>query len=529
MNESEFEGIAVRIYDENSSDSDVKVCTYDQGGLDDSLAHLLADGIGLSVTVVEARDGGHPLVTQATADTDRVHSERDSGSSSVRQALALPAGGVAVWSAPVGQADRIGRHALTLLDLEITRNEGKQLLAEVNSLTNQVMQDFEELSLIRTLASNLELPQSAEDTDTFILSSLTPLANGVGAVSLAAVLVDESGQAKRPPLWTGPQVASDDAVHALINDHAEDLRQQPIVLNHNAATNQCRTDGLSELVMVECASEGRLHGWVIACNRIKDDVNDVPWAQLGFTTVQASLMETATNQLAAQLNNIRLLRQKEELFTDVIRALVNAVEARDPYTCGHSERVAGFARCLASKIGFTAAECERIYLTGLLHDVGKIAIPDGVLQNPNPLNSEERAIIETHTVSGWRILQELEALQDILPGVLYHHEHWDGAGYPDKLAGENIPIDGRILAVCDAFDAMTSDRPYRKGMLIDCAIAILEEGAGSYWDPNLINVFKCHIDEINTIRLNHQPRQPAPRPVPVDGQSVIGSPSFTVS
>lgn len=105
MNESEFEDIAVRIYDEKSSDSDVNVCTYDQGGLGDSLAHLLANGIELSVTVVEARDGGHPLVTQATADPDRVHSERDSGSSSVRQAIALSAGGVAVWSAPVGQAD----------------------------------------------------------------------------------------------------------------------------------------------------------------------------------------------------------------------------------------------------------------------------------------------------------------------------------------------------------------------------------------------------------------------------------------
>uniref|UniRef100_UPI003563A9CD HD-GYP domain-containing protein n=1 Tax=Stieleria sp. TaxID=2795976 RepID=UPI003563A9CD len=177
---------------------------------------------------------------------------------------------------------------------------------------------------------------------------------------------------------------------------------------------------------------------------------------------------------------------------------------------------------------FTSVECERIYLTGLLHDVGKIAIPDGVLQKPNRLNDEERAIIETHTDSGWRILQELDALQDILPGVLYHHEHWNGEGYPDQLAGENIPIDGRILAVCDAFDAMTSDRPYRKGMSIDRAVTILNDGAGTFWDPNLIQVFHRYIDEIDEIRINHQPRQPATRPAPVDGRPIIGTPGFTV-
>lgn len=506
----------------------IKLYDCEQGGLDGSLARILTEGIGVSVTVVKARQGGHPLVTQAQAEPNRVHTENVADATAVRQALALPAGGIAVWCAPVEQSERIARHAITLLELQISRNESKQLLAEVESLTNQVMQDFEELSLIRTLASSLELPQTAEDTDAFVLASLMPLVGGVGAVSISAVLVEDSGDTKRKPLWTGTQVVEDEDIFNLIGQHTEELGQQPIVRNRDTGDGHCGAPGLNEFVMVECSSEGRLHGWVIACNRVQDDIDDVPWAQLGFTTVQASLMETATNQLAAQLNNIRLLRQKEELFTDVIRALVNAVEARDPYTCGHSERVASFARCLASKIGFTPVESERIYLTGLLHDVGKIAIPDGVLQKPNRLNEEERAIIETHTDSGWRILQELEALQDILPGVLYHHEHWNGKGYPDRLAGDNIPIDGRILAVCDAFDAMTSDRPYRKGMSIDRAMSILTDGAGEFWDPNLIRVFQHHLEEIDEIRINHQPRQPAARPAPVDGMPIIGTPGFTV-
>ena len=121
-------------------------------------------------------------------------------------------------------------------------------------------------------------------------------------------------------------------------------------------------------------------------------------------------METTTNQLAAYLHNLRLLKQKEDLFTDVVRALVNAVDARDPYTCGHSERVALFARCLATVSGQTPETCQRIYLSGLLHDVGKIAVPDHVLQKPGKLTPEERAIIETHTESGWRVSTSARSL-----------------------------------------------------------------------------------------------------------------------
>ena len=140
-----------------------------------------------------------------------------------------------------------------------------------------------------------------------------------------------------------------------------------------------------------------------------------------------------------------------------------------------------------------------------------------MLQKPGKLDDDERRVIETHTDAGWRILQELEALRYILPGVLYHHEHYNGKGYPDGLVGENIPIDGRILAVCDAFDAMTSDRPYRKGMPIQKAAGILQDGAGDYWDPRLIEAFINNLAQFDQIRLDHQPRQQPLRPAPVEG------------
>ena len=218
MNRSDLDNEALKSVNEKPTRSDVEVCSYDQGGLDGSLAHILADGIGLSVTVAGACDGGHPLVIQATADPNRVHTETAPDSATVRQALALPAGGVAVWSSPTGQAQRIARHAMSLLELAISRNESKQLLAEVDALTNHVMQDFEELSLIRTLASSLELPQVADNTNDFVIAALMPLATGVGAVSIAAVLADDSGSGKRRPLWTGPQVVGDETVISLISD-----------------------------------------------------------------------------------------------------------------------------------------------------------------------------------------------------------------------------------------------------------------------------------------------------------------------
>ncbi|NND99721.1 MAG: HD-GYP domain-containing protein [Pirellulaceae bacterium] len=487
--------------------------------LDHSLAEILSTELGCCVRVqLQADDGSKELFDNAKADPKKTHVVVDGNHASI--ALALPAGGIAIWDTVAEEADRSARHGRAVLELEKSRHDNHQLSAEVESLAAQVLNDFEELSLIRSLASSMELPSSGNQLVDFVLRSLKPLAEGVGAVSIAALFTDNNENRTLEPIWSGDPLVSTSQLNRLVDDHHETASIQPVVRNALKTSEACFETGLNEFVLVQCRSEGRLHGWIIACNRV-DIHEDVPWAQLGFTTVQAALMETATNQLAAQLHNMRLLKQKEDLFTEVVRALVNAVEARDPYTCGHSERVARFGQCLARLNGQSTVDIDRIYLTGLLHDVGKIAIPDGVLQKPGHLNDEERAIIETHTEAGWRILQELEALQGVLPGVLYHHEHYNGKGYPDGLVGENIPIDGRILAVCDAFDAMTSDRPYRKGMPIEKAAEILRGGAGEYWDPNLIEVFLANIDQIDEIRLNHEPREQAMRPAPVDGIPAI--------
>jgi HD-GYP domain-containing protein (c-di-GMP phosphodiesterase class II) len=193
-------------------------------------------------------------------------------------------------------------------------------------------------------------------------------------------------------------------------------------------------------------------------------------------------------------------------FTEVVRALVNAVEARDPYTCGHSERVPFYARRLGEEVGLDRESCDKIHLSGLLHDVGKIAVSDATLRKPGRLTDKEFEEISQHPNQGWAILHDLVHLRDIMPGVLYHHERFDGKGYPLGLVGEAIPLEGRIMAICDAYDAMTSDRPYRKGMSQEKAEAILRGGAESQWDPRLLKAFFQAMPDILRIRSNYRPR-----------------------
>ena len=172
-----------------------------------------------------------------------------------------------------------------------------------------------------------------------------------------------------------------------------------------------------------------------------------------------------------------------------IQALAAAVDAKDPYTQGHSQRVADYAVVLARRVGMTEDEVALVQMTGTLHDVGKIGVPDAILKKPGRLDSEERRIMETHPALGEVIIRKAPKLAAALPGVRHHHERWDGGGYPDNLQGEQIPFLARILALADTFDAMTSDRPYRKGMSWETALAEVTRGAGRQFDPDLAPLF----------------------------------------
>ena len=175
---------------------------------------------------------------------------------------------------------------------------------------------------------------------------------------------------------------------------------------------------------------------------------------------------------------------------EMVTSLAGAIDAKDPYTKGHSTSVARYAEALARAVNLPENEVERIKIGALLHDVGKIGIPESVLKNPGKLTDEEWEIMKQHpTIGAEKVLAPNEALRDLIPIVKYHHERIDGRGYPEGLKGNEIPLEARIVSVADAYHALVSDRPYRKGMPIEKACAILREGAGVQWDSDLVRQF----------------------------------------
>lgn len=194
------------------------------------------------------------------------------------------------------------------------------------------------------------------------------------------------------------------------------------------------------------------------------------------------------DELVNKFNNEKVGSQNH--LMEMVTSLAGAIDAKDTYTKGHSTSVSRYAEALAKAINLPDSEVERIALGALLHDVGKIGIPENVLRKPSHLSEEEWEIMKQHPVIGAeKVLMPNEALRDLIPMVKYHHEHWDGTGYPDKLKGEEIPFSARIVSIADAYHALISDRPYRKGLGVERACEILKLGAGIQWDRDLVRHF----------------------------------------
>ena len=185
----------------------------------------------------------------------------------------------------------------------------------------------------------------------------------------------------------------------------------------------------------------------------------------------------------------------EKLSMHIVETLADAIDAKDTYTHGHSKRVAEYASEIARRRGYSEEDCHSIYMMGLLHDVGKIGIPDAVINKPGKLTDEEFEVIKTHPPKGAKILSNITEMPELAVGAHWHHERYDGRGYPDKLDGINIPEAARIIAVADAYDAMTSCRSYRGIMTQTAVREQIEKGRGSQFDPELADIMLAVIDE----------------------------------
>ena len=185
----------------------------------------------------------------------------------------------------------------------------------------------------------------------------------------------------------------------------------------------------------------------------------------------------------------RRLRESDQLIRQSLDVFTNFVDAKDPYTKGHSGRVAEYSRMIAKKLGMDDERCEQVYYIALLHDIGKCYVPDEILKKPSRLTDEEFNIIKTHTTHGAEMVKNFSSIPGIRDGALYHHERYDGKGYPTGRKGEDIPLIGRIICVADSFDAMNSSRVYRKKLPLEAIIAELEKNKGTQFDPKLADIF----------------------------------------
>lgn len=350
---------------------------------------------------------------------------------------------------------------------------------EVESLSGQLANTYEELSLIYRLSSGMKVNRGPGE---FFKQACLDVMDVVDVRGMGVVLRSDSLEHRDPVLY-GQTSLPPGAVHKLADQLIDKLtsRKAALVINDLSrdSTFSWIANHARALLAVPLQRDEQVLGSLFCFDKQDGD----------FDSVDAKLLTSIANESAIYLQNAILFEDVRGLMMGLLHSLVSAVDAKDAYTCGHSERVALMARELAQMAGIPTATVERVYMAGLLHDVGKIGVPEAVLQKPGKLTPEEFELMKQHPEIGARILRDVRQLEDVIPGVMHHHERWDGRGYPSKLAAENIPLLGRIICLADCFDAMTSNRTYRRALPFEVAMMEIRSGAGSQFDPYLADSF----------------------------------------
>lgn len=367
---------------------------------------------------------------------------------------------------------------------------------EVEKLSDHLASTYEEICLLHGVTQNLRISSDEEQLAGLVLRWLLDCLPARG-IAIQLLPVARQGQntykaRTHSELFTAGQCPLDNEQFSRLMEllHLE-AGCGPMVANR-AVTKAAdwQFPDVRQLIVVPMAEGDRVFGWLAVFNHARDGE---------FGSVEASLLNSLGAMLGIHGANRDLYRQQSEFLASVVRALTSAIDAKDPYTCGHSDRVARISVRLAKELGCTSELLHTLYMAGLLHDIGKIGINDAVLRKPGKLTDEEFEHIKQHPELGYRILADIQQFADVLPAVLHHHEQWDGRGYPLALAGEQIPFIARIVAVADAYDAMTSDRPYRRGMEVERVEQLFRAGAGQQWDAQVIDAYFAARDDIRAL------------------------------
>lgn len=391
--------------------------------------------------------------------------------------------------------EAIQRQARLLLSMVRDQVRLANLEQELDSLSGQLANTYEELSLIYQLSGGMKVNRRAGD---FFKQACLDVMDVMSVRGMGVALRGDKGLHQDPVLY-GSISLPPGKVHRLADELMEVLQQRksPLLVHHLSRDKVFHWLGeyAQQLLAVPLMRQDQVLGCLFGIDKNNGE----------FDSVDSKLLNSIANESAIYLENAMLFGDVHGLMMGLLHALTSAVDAKDAYTCGHSERVALLSRELSIRARLSDAQVERIYMAGLLHDVGKIGVPEAVLQKTGKLTPEEFDQMKKHPEIGARILRDIKQVEDIIPGVLHHHERYDGKGYPTGLAGEHIPLMGRIICLADCFDAMTSNRTYRKALPLEVALTEIRRCSGTQFDPVLTDAFlSIGEDQFRELLKDHQ-------------------------
>lgn len=366
-----------------------------------------------------------------------------------------------------------GAHDLSLL---------RERDAALRGFSNQLGESYDTIDLLYAVGRAMQPPF---DADRFLNFVCRGLHRAMSFRWVAAVFDSELQTAsglRRKVVTAGELPATPPRLRKAMLDVLRECDHFPAVVPY---ADDLSTPGSEQVLVHALTCKRRVVGALAAGGKFGDDPL--------VSSYDIQLVEAMGAYLNAFAENVALYEDQHTMFIGTVQALSAAIDAKDRYTFGHSERVAHLARELAGAFGMSHEAAERVYIAGLVHDVGKIGVPESVLLKPGRLTEEEFAIIKQHPEIGYRILKDIPLLADILPGVLHHHERVDGKGYPSGLKGNDIPLMARVLSVADTFDAMSSNRSYRSALSRDAVLKEIERVAGTQLDPEIASLVR-HID-----------------------------------
>jgi len=383
---------------------------------------------------------------------------------------------------PTHEAATLRAFADILEHQVVALSEGVLSRRDIDDLSAHLGEAYEELNLIYRIGTHMNVSKKPAEHFEEVLAELLDVTVVDGFVAA----LDWPSQRETVPILVvsgNVPAGRDDLLKLYRQIRGMGRNVGPsLVLNDIAEhpTLAWASSWLKRTVFFELTTKQRAFGGILAINHREEK---------DFGSQEIQLINAVIERSSAFLENVLLYEDLEQLFMGMLHSLVSSIDAKDPYTCGHSQRVAWLGRHIAQLAGVSEEESQRFYMSGLLHDIGKIGVSETVLCKTGRLTDEEFAEMRRHPEIGARIVEGIRQMDDLMPGLLYHHERYDGHGYPQRLKGNDIPLMGRVLCIADSFDAMITDRTYRSARPLPIALSEIRRCAGTQFDPHLAESF----------------------------------------